>query len=101
MLEAEGIVCNVINIVWLKPFEVKLIMLESLKNSRYGGIVLDSDFENAASKCIAFDIMQKIDKKIKVLGLEERTAGFASHLDNLPPTPERIVEHVKKIVESN
>src|SRR3989344_1423898 len=101
LLKAEGIVCNVINIVWLKPFEVKPTILESLKNSRYGGIVLDSDFENAASKCIAFDIMQKIDKKIKVLGLEERTAGFASHLDNLPPTPERIVEHVKKIVESN
>ncbi|MBI3274269.1 MAG: hypothetical protein HYZ69_03940 [Candidatus Colwellbacteria bacterium] len=98
ILESEGIVCNVINIVWLKPFEVEQRMISSLEISSRGGIVLDSDFENAASKCAAYDIMQHTNKKIRVLGLEERTAGFASHLDNLPPTPERICEYVRKIV---
>lgn len=86
----EGITCNIVHQVWLKPFEVTEKILDSLACSRYGGIVIDGDFENGAVKCLAFDIMQKIDKKIAVLGLEDRTAGFAPHLDNLPPTSLKI-----------
>lgn len=99
-LKQEGIMCNIVNLIWLKPFVVDEIIKDSLSSSKYGGLVLDTDFENGASKCIAFDIMQKVDKKVHVLGLEERTAGFAKHLDNLPPTPEKIVSRVKEIISA-
>lgn len=94
----KGIVCNIIHLLWLKPFVVDKRMLNSLENSKFGGIILDTDYENGFSKCIAHDLMMKTDKKITVLGLEERTAGFAPHLDNLPPSPEKIVNFVKNII---
>lgn len=97
-LKQEGITCNIVNLVWLKPFMVDEIIQDTLSDSKYGGLVLDSDFENGASKCIAFDIMHKVDKNVYVLGLEERTAGFAKHLDNLPPTADKIVNYVKQII---
>ena len=96
----EGIVCNIVHLLWLKPFMVSDKMLNSLESSSFGGIVLDTDYENGVSKCIASDIMQYTDKKIRVLGLEERTAGFASHLDNLPPSSEKICDFIKKIIKT-
>jgi len=76
------------------------LLYSSLENSKFGGVVLDTDYENGVSKCIALDIMEKTDKRVRVLGLEERTAGFASHLDNLPPSPEKICDFVKKIINN-
>ena len=95
MLEKEGIICNLVHLVWLKPFSVDEKILDPLEKSKLGGLVLDSDFENGVSKSIAFDIMQKTSKKVRVLGLEDRTAGFASYLDNLPPTPAKICQFIK------
>lgn len=97
-LETEGIICNLVHLVWLKPFSVDERILNPLENSKFGGLVLDSDFENGLSKCIAFDIMQKTSKPVGVLGLEDRTAGFAPHLDNLPPTPAKICQFIKHMV---
>ena len=94
ILEKYGIVCNVIHLMMLKPFIVDTAILRALETSRFGGLVLDSDYENAAAKCIAYDIMSLTRKRVEVLGLEERTPGFARRLDNIPPTPERIVDHV-------
>ena len=74
------------------------MMLLALNNSKHGGLVLDTDFENGYSKCIAYELTHATDKKVRVLGLEERTAGFAPHLDNLPPSPEKIVNFVKNII---
>jgi len=99
-LEAEGIICNIVHLLWLKPFVVDDRIMKALSTSKYGGIVTDGDFENGVAKTIAFDIMQKIQKPMRVLGLEERTAGFAPHLDNLPPSPKKIVDYVKKIISS-
>lgn len=97
-LEQIGIACNVIHLVWLKPFVGLEKSLESLKKSFFGGIVIDTDYENGISKCLAYDLMMQSSKKVRVLGLEERTAGFAPHLDNLPPSTKKIVETVKKIL---
>jgi len=96
LLEKEGIICNVINLLWLKPLIAEDKMLNALENSRFGGMVVDTDYENGASKCIACDLMQKTDKKVGVMGLEERTAGFAPHLDNLPPSSEKIAKRIKE-----
>lgn len=100
-LNQEGIICNIVNLVWLKPFTIDEIIQDTISSSKYGGLVLDNDFENGASKCIAFDIMHKVGKKVHVLGLEERTAGFAAHLDNLPPSPEKIARKIREIVSSH
>ena len=99
ILLKEGIICNIIHVLWLKPFIISSEILTSLENSYYGGVVLDTDYENGAAKCIACDIMQFTKKRVRVLGLEERTAGFAPHLDNLPPSTEKICECIRKIVD--
>lgn len=100
ILAQDGIRCNTVHLVWLKPFVVEERMMHALENSTHGGVVLDGDFENGVAKCIAFDMMQKTRKALSVLGLEERTAGFAPHFDNLPPQPERICRYVRNIIHS-
>ena len=100
VLEQSGITCNLIHLFWLKPFYSNEYIVDILNTSRYGGLVLDTDFEDGYSKCIAYKLMQRTDRKVRVLGLEERTAGFAPHLDNPPPSPEKIVNFVKNIVQS-
>ncbi len=99
-LAQEGISCNVLHLVWLKPFKDLVIALDLLEDSTFGGIVIDTDYENGVSKCLAHDMMMQGSKKVRVLGLEERTAGFAPHLDNLPPSTEKIYNFVKKIVKA-
>lgn len=98
LLREEGIRCTIIHIVWLKPFVVEQRMIDAMDTSQYGGLVLDGDFENGAAKPLACDLMQKTNKNVAVLGLEERIAGFAPHLDVLPPTTDRIIKEVRRIV---
>ena len=100
-LEKENITCNLIHLFWLRPFNINDSMIDGLNSSSCGGLVLDTDFENGYSKCVAYELMQATDKKVRVLGLEEKVAGFAPHLDNLPPSPEKIVKTVKQIVKNN
>lgn len=95
-LAAEGIRVNIVHLLWLKPFRIEERMRTALASSRFGGLVLDGDFENGVAKCIAYDLVSVLGKPVGVLALEERTAGFAPHLDNLPPTADRIVAGVKK-----
>ena len=44
--------------------------------------------------------MKKTGKKIDVMGLKSRSAGFSKMTDNLPPNHSEIVEKVKKIINS-
>ncbi len=92
--------CNVIHLLWLKPFVVNDRILGPLENSLFGGIILDTDFENGTAKCMAADIMLQTSKKVRVLGLEERCHGFAPHFDNQPPSAEKICSFVQKIVNA-
>ena len=99
ILRQQGIICNLIHLVWLKPLRLTQRVLEIVETSRYGALVLDTDFEDGYSKCIAYELMHATDKKVRVLSLEERVAGFAPHLDNPPPSPEKIIKMVKQIVK--
>ncbi len=101
ILEKEGIVCNIIHLFWLKPFIVTKSMLKALDSSKYGGLVIDGDYEGGVLKSIAFDLSKKTISPMNVIGLEERSAGFAPNLDNLPPTAGRIAECVKKIISGH
>lgn len=101
-LKDEGINCNLIDLLWLKPFHLnnKDNKIEySLNNSTHGGLVLDGDFVNGVAKNIAYDLMHQHGKKVHALGLEERTSGFAPWNNNLAPTSERIYNYVKYLVK--
>jgi len=95
MLLNEGIRVAVHHIFRIKPFELKSTFIESLSKASCGGCVLDDDYVNGIAKCVAFDLGAAAGTNMSVLGLEERSAGFSKSADNLPPTPEIIVSHVK------
>ena len=97
-LEDKGIKTSIFHQLWIKPFDIKNQWLSTLKKSKYGGLVLDDDYEDGISKSIAHKMMMKCNSKVFTLGLEDRTAGFHSSVDNLPPGFERIVQKVEKII---
>ncbi len=99
-LRQEGITCNIVHLVWLKPFTVTDDMVGSLHRTQLG-LVIDSDFEvGGPSRSIAYDLMHHSGVPVFALGLEDRTAGVAASLDNPTPTPETIVRVVRDRVRN-
>lgn len=97
-LGQAGITCDLIHLTWLKPFQVTEVMLDSLKKTGLG-LVIDSDFEiSGPSRSIAYELMLAARVPVYALGLEDRTAGFAPHLDNPTPTVDRICRRVQDLV---
>lgn len=97
-LKDKGITCDLIHLVWLKPFQVTDAIVASLKKTKLG-LVIDSDFSIAgASRSIAYELMLSASVPVHALGLEDKTAGFAPHLDNPTPTVERIAEQVENLL---
>ena len=72
----------------------------AVKTSKFGGIVLDDDYSQGVATNLAYDIMKKTGKKVDVMGLKNKSAGFSKETDNLPPNCLEIVERVKKIIKS-
>ena len=100
LLKSEGVECDLVHVVWLKPFKATEVMLESLRKSKLG-LVIDSDFEIAGtSRSIAYELMLEASVPVFAMGLEDRTAGFAPHLDNGTPSAERIAEKVKALLRN-
>jgi pyruvate/2-oxoglutarate/acetoin dehydrogenase E1 component len=100
LLEKEGIVCDLIHLLWLKPFSATPAILESLRSTGLG-LVVDSDFEIAgSSRSIAYELMHAAGVPVYALGLEDRTAGFAPQCDNLTPPAGKIVQRVKELLNS-
>jgi len=98
LLTTEGITCDLMHLNWLKPFRTTDSMLQSLEKSKLG-LVIDSDFEiGGPSRSIAYELMLASSVPVHALGVEDRTAGFASHLDNGTPTNEKIYHTVKALV---
>jgi pyruvate dehydrogenase E1 component beta subunit len=98
VLSAQGIACDMIHCVWLKPFAASATMLASLSKTQLG-LVIDSDFETAAAgRSIAYELMHQTGAPVHALGLEERSAGFSPASDNPSPTPERIVAKVRALL---
>ena len=96
-LEKQGIKASIIHQLWIKPFLFKEIWRRQLNNSKFGGIVLDDDYEQGVASSIAHRMMLQSDKKVYTMGLDHRTAGFHKDSDNLPPTPKQIINKVKRI----
>jgi pyruvate/2-oxoglutarate/acetoin dehydrogenase E1 component len=97
VLEKEGLKVNVIHQLYIKPFICDEEWIKALNNSKFGGIVLDDDYEEGAASSIAHSIMLKSDKKVETMCIEHRTAGFHPEVDNLPPNKEKICAKIKEI----
>jgi acetoin:2,6-dichlorophenolindophenol oxidoreductase subunit beta len=98
LLAKEGIRCDVLHLVWLKPFCISDEIRQSLRGSGLG-LVIDSDYEIAgASRSIAYEVMHAVSCPVFAMGLEDRTAGFAPRLDNPTPPASKIAERVKALL---
>ena len=84
--------------MFIKPFEFKSEWLNALNNSKYGGLVLDDDYEEGVASSLAHQLMLRSEKKVLTLGLKQKSAGFHANVDNLPPTPEEIYRKIKDIL---
>lgn len=90
---------NIFPQLWLKPFKFGSYDLDGLKLSKYGGIVTDDDYVEGVASSMANELSLATGKKVYTLGLESRTAGFHSSVDNLPPSAEKIIEKMVKIMQ--
>ena len=97
LAKEENIILNIIHQLWIKPFNIPFSWRDALNNSKYGGLVTDDDFVEGTASSIANELSLTSNKRVYTLGLEERTAGFYSSVDNLPPTAEKIFEKLKQI----
>lgn len=96
-LKGKGLRVNLINLVNIKP--LALTDEQSTAIAASGScLVLDDDYGHGVASDIALQIHAAHGVRCDVLGLENKSAGFASHLDNLPPTPDGIVEKVVDMV---
>ncbi len=97
ILKEKGMKISLVNVLWLKPLKISSKDIQNLKNSKYGGLVLDDDYVSGVAKSIANDLNLKSNKKINVMGLKDKTAGTGKNLDNLPPNEDEIIKFIKKI----
>jgi pyruvate/2-oxoglutarate/acetoin dehydrogenase E1 component len=91
---------NVANIVWIKPFIPSNQSLKSLRNSKFGGLILDDDYASGCQAHIANLLSVNSNKIVHTLGLEEKTAGFDQKVDILPPSAEKIFDFLNIIKNS-
>jgi pyruvate/2-oxoglutarate/acetoin dehydrogenase E1 component len=96
-LEKEGYKVNICHILWIKPHVLTPEALQSVKESKWGGIVLDDDYEEGAASSIAHRIMLKSGSPVHTMGLEPRTAGFHPDVDNLPPNSQKIINFIRNL----
>jgi pyruvate/2-oxoglutarate/acetoin dehydrogenase E1 component len=89
---------SVFHQLWINPLKIDDVQIENLKKSKYGGIVLDDDYPNGIAKQIAYELMLKSGKPVYVLCIDEKSAGFQPHNDNLPPSKEKIVNFINNII---
>ena len=99
-LEKEGIKVGIANILWIKPFTINKEWVSSVKNSKYGGIILDDDYTKGVASNLAFELMKETQSNFEVMGLKDKSAGFSSFSDNLPPNYKEIISKVKDIIKS-
>jgi pyruvate dehydrogenase E1 component beta subunit len=90
LLAEQGVVANLIHVVWLKPLGISDAAKRALKKSGRG-VVCDSAFTICgASQSVAYDLMLECGVPVKAVGMEDRSSGVAPHLENHTPTAERI-----------
>lgn len=93
-LESRGLQTSSFGLVWLKPLRFEDQLIQAASRARVV-LVVDSDFENCSiGVTAAYQLQRLINKRVEVIGLEERTAGFSRDSDNTSPSVSKIVERV-------
>lgn len=99
MLEEEGIKCNLVHLLWLKPFVVTERLTEPLLQSKKG-VVIDPGYEIAgASQSLAYELNQATGYKVMALGLYDRSKCLCPPLQNKTPDAARIFDTVKMLLD--
>lgn len=99
-LAEEGILCNVLHLLWLKPFGADERLLAPLRSSQIG-LVVDSSHEICgASRSIAYELMTVSGIPVRALGLMDRTKCLCEPLQNRAPNATRICETVRCMLKS-
>jgi acetoin:2,6-dichlorophenolindophenol oxidoreductase subunit beta len=99
-LEKEGYKINLVHQFQLKPAVFSNEILRSIIFSKEV-LIVDTDFTQCGiSEHIAYIIQTQIGfaKSCVTMGLEDRTAGFGSHCDNMTPSKNEIVEMIRSLV---
>ncbi|MBQ26703.1 MAG: hypothetical protein CMH81_00960 [Nitrospiraceae bacterium] len=98
VLGHRGVRCNLVHLLWLKPFDLTQRVMEPLKASGHG-IVVDSAYEIAgASQSVAYELMYATGCPVKAVGQADRSPGVAKRLENGTPTTMRIVDTVEMML---
>ena len=100
ILSKSGIKVSLINILWIKPLKISKKAMDSLRNSKFGGIVIDDDYRDGVAKNIANDLILKTKSYVGTMGLKDKTAGTGKNLDNLPPNCSEIIKKVRKVIKN-
>lgn len=95
MLISDNINASIYHQLWITPLKITDQQIDALKSSKYGGLVLDDDYPNGIAKQIAYELMLKSGKPVRVLCIDERAAGVQQHNDNLPPSASKIKNFIK------
>ena len=88
---------NICHILWIKPFLIRDEWRDAIRNSKFGALVLDDDYEEGVASSIAHRLMLDSKNDVHTLALRHRTAGFHPSVDNLPPSKEEIMIKIKEI----
>lgn len=96
-LSDKGVKVSIFHQLWINPLKIDDLQVENLKKSKYGGIVLDDDYPNGIAKQVAYELMIRSNKQVRVLCIKEKSAGFQPFNDNLPPSSEEIIQEVNRI----
>ena len=62
LVESDGYKINIIHQLFIKPFEFKRVA-NALNNSKYGGLVLDDDYEEGVASSLFYQLMLRSEKK--------------------------------------
>ena len=97
ILEDQGVNVNLVNLVDLKPLGLSNQQIDAIISGDKC-LVIDDDYPQGLASSIAVQLHTRFGVTCDVLGLDERSAGFAKHLDNLPPDAGKIVQKVKTMI---
>ena len=98
-LSKLGFKVGIIHLVNLKPFNLKKEWINAIKTSKHGVLMTDNDYKDGILRTLAHKIIEKTNKKVQVMGLEDKTAGHHVNVDNLPPDMLTIKSKVLEIIK--
>ena len=68
-------------------------------NTQY--TLTDNDYNDGILRTLAHKIIEKTNKNVSVLGLNDRTAGHHKKVDNLPPDHFKIIKKSISIIQKS